>query len=161
MTSTNLSRCDVERAAVPLDITVRFAETDQMGVVHHSEYVVWFEAGRVALMAAAGMPYTEIAGAGYNFAVTDLQCRYRSAIRFGDAVQVITRLGTLRSRQIEFTYEIRNRQTGLLYADGHTRHICVDGDGRMTRVPERIAQRLLNAPLLEGGTAAGAAGDEA
>ena len=147
--------------AVPLDITVRFAETDQMGVVHHSEYVVWFEAGRVALMAAAGMPYTEIAGAGYNFAVTDLQCRYRSAIRFGDAVQVITRLGTLRSRQIEFTYEIRNRQTGLLYADGHTRHICVDGDGRMTRVPERIAQRLLNAPLLEGGTVVGAAGDEA
>ncbi len=161
MTSTNLSRCDVERAAVPLDITVRFAETDQMGVVHHSEYVVWFEAGRVALMAAAGMPYTEIAGAGYNFAVTDLQCRYRSAIRFGDAVQVITRLGSLRSRQIGFTYEIRNRQTGLLYADGHTRHICVDGDGRMTRVPERIAQRLLNAPLLEGGTVVGAAGDEA
>ncbi len=147
--------------AVSLDITVRFAETDQMGVVHHSEYVVWFEAGRVALMAEAGMPYTEIAGAGYNFAVTDLQCRYRSAIRFGDAVQVITRLGSLRSRLIGFTYEIRNRQTGLLYADGHTRHICVDGDGRMTRVSERIAQRLLNAPLLEGGTAAGAAGDEA
>ena len=147
--------------AVSLDITVRFAETDQMGVVHHSEYVVWFEAGRVALMAAAGMPYTEIAGAGYNFAVTDLQCRYRSAIRFGDAVQVITRLGSLRSRQIEFTYEIRNRQTGLLYADGHTRHICVDGDGRMTRVSERISQRLLNAPLLEGGTVVGAAGDEA
>ena len=108
-------------AAVPLDITVRFAETDQMGVVHHSEYVVWFEAGRVAWMAAAGMPYTEIAGAGYNFAVTDLQCRYRNAIRFGDPVQVITRLGSLRSRQIEFVYEIRNLQTGVIYADGHTR----------------------------------------
>ena len=132
----------VESAAVPLDIIVRFAETDQMGVVHHSEYVVWFEAGRVAWMEAAGMPYTEIAGAGYNFAVTDLQCRYRNAIRFGDAVQVITRLGSLRSRQIEFVYEIRNRQTGVLYADGHTRHICVDGDGRMTRVPEWIAERL-------------------
>ena len=132
----------VEHAAVPLDITVRFAETDQMGVVHHSEYVVWFEAGRVAWMAAAGMPYTEIAGAGYNFAVADLQCRYRNAIRFGDAVQVITRLGSLRSRQIEFVYEIRNRQSGVLYADGHTRHICVAGDGSMTRVPEWIAERL-------------------
>ena len=132
----------VEHAAVPLDITVRFAETDQMGVVHHSEYVVWFEAGRVAWMEAAGMPYTEIAGAGYNFAVIDLQCRYRNAIRFGDAVQVITRLGSLRSRQIEFVYETRNRQSGVLYADGHTRHICIDGDGRMTRVPEWIAGRL-------------------
>ncbi|MCY3897229.1 MAG: thioesterase family protein [Caldilineaceae bacterium] len=131
-----------EYAALPLDITVRFAETDQMGVVHHSEYVVWFEAGRVAWMAAAGMPYTEIAGAGYNFAVTDLQCRYRDAIRFGDAVQVITRLGSLRSRQVEFVYEIRNPHTRAIYADGHTRHICVDGDGRMTRLPDWIAQRL-------------------
>ena len=130
----------VEYAAIPLDITVRFAETDQMGVVHHSEYAVWFEAGRVAWMEAAGIPYTEVAAAGYNFAVTDLQCRYRSAIRFGDAVQVITRLRSLRSRQIEFVYEIRNRRTGVLYADGHTRHICVDGDGRMTRVPAWIAE---------------------
>ena len=131
-----------EYAALPLDITVRFAETDQMGVVHHSEYVVWFEAGRVAWMAAAGMPYTEIASAGYNFAVTDLKCRYRDAIRFGDAVQVITRLGSLRSRQVEFVYEIRNPHTRAIYADGHTRHICVDGDGRMTRLPDWIAQRL-------------------
>ncbi len=131
-----------EYAALPLDITVRFAETDQMGVVHHSEYVVWFEAGRVAWMAAAGMPYTEIAGAGYNFAVTDLQCRYREAIRFGDAVQVITRLESLRSRQVEFVYEIRNPHTRAIYADGRTRHTCVDGDGRMTRLPDWIALRL-------------------
>ena len=137
-----MQMADMECSAVSLDITVRFAETDQMGVVHHSEYIVWFEAGRVAWMAAAGIPYTEIAGAGYNFAVTDLRCRYRSAIRFGDAVQVITRLGFLRSRQIEFVYQIRNRQTGILYADGHTRHICVNGDGRMTRVPTWIAERL-------------------
>ena len=88
------------------------------------------------------MPYTEIAGAGYNFAVTDLQCRYRNAIRFGDAVQVITRLGSLRSRQVEFTYEICNPHTGDIYADGHTRHICVDGDGRMTRLPDWIARQL-------------------
>ena len=142
MTPTNLSHREDEHAAVPLDITVRFAETDQMRVVHHSVYIVWFEAGRVAWMEAAGMPYTEIAGAGYNFAVTDVHCRYRSAIRFGDAVQVITRLGSLRSRQIEFVYEIRNRQTGALYASGHTHHICVDEDGRMTRMPAWIAERL-------------------
>lgn len=89
------------------------------------------------------MPYTEIAGAGYNVAVTDLQCRYRNAIRFGDAVQVITRLGSPRSRQVKFGYEIRNPHTGDIYADGHTRHTCVDGDGRMTRLPEWRAQRLL------------------
>ncbi len=138
----------IEGAAVPLDITVRFAETDQMGVVHHSEYVVWFEAGRVAWMEAAGMPYTEIAGAGFNFAVTDLQCRYRNAIRFGDPVQVVTRLGIFRSRQIEFLYSIRNRETEVIYADGHTRHICVDSAGRMTRVPGWIAERLNRAAAI-------------
>ena len=142
-------RVGYEGLAVPLDITVRFAETDQMGVVHHSEYVVWFEAGRVAWMEAAGIPYTEISGAGFNFAVTDLQCRYRNAIRFGDPVQVVSRLGMLRSRQIEFLYEIRNRQTDVIYADGHTRHICVDSAGRMTRVPEWIVERLARGPLLE------------
>lgn len=139
----------IEGAVVPLDITVRFAETDQMGVVHHSEYVVWFEAGRVAWMEAAGMPYTEIAGAGFNFAVTDLHCRYRNAIRFGDPVQVVTRLGIFRSRQIEFLYKIRNRETDVIYADGLTRHICVDAAGRMTRVPEWIAERLVRASVLE------------
>lgn len=137
----------IEGDAFPLDITVRFAETDQMGVVHHSGYVVWFEAGRVAWMEAAGMPYTEIAGAGFNFAVTDLQCRYRNAIRFGDPVQVVTRLGIFRSRQIEFLYKIRNRETEVIYADGHTRHICVDRAGRMTRVPEWIAERLVRSML--------------
>lgn len=124
--------------AVPLDITVRFAETDAMRVVHHSVYIVWFEAGRIAWLDAAAMPYTCISGAGYNFAVTDVQCRYRTAIRFGDPVQVLTRLRTLRSRQIEFAYEIRNRQTGLLYASGHTGHICVDETGRMTRMPDWV-----------------------
>lgn len=125
-----------------IDINVRFAETDQMGVVHHSVYPVWFEAGRVALMAGAGMPYTEIAGAGYNFAVTALQCRYRNAIRFGDPVRVITCLRSLRSRQIEFLYALRDPRTDLLYADGHTRHVCVDAEGRMARVPDWIAERL-------------------
>ncbi len=157
MTSVELGPVDkrggIEGVTVPLDITVRFAETDQMGVVHHSECVVWFEAGRVAWMEAAGMPYTEIAGAGFNFAVTDLQCRYRNAIRFGDPVQVITRLAMLRSRQIEFQYEIRNRQTDVIYADGHTRHICVDSAGRMTRVPEWIAERLLREPVPKMGAA--------
>lgn len=136
----------IESVAIPLDMTVRFAETDQMGVVHHSVYVIWFEAGRVAWMAAAGMPYTEIDGAGFNFAVTDLQCRYRNAIRFGDPVRIITRLNALRSRQIEFVYQIRNPHTNRLYADGHTRHICVDANGRMTRLPNWIAGRLVGAP---------------
>ncbi|RLT34596.1 MAG: acyl-CoA thioesterase [Chloroflexi bacterium] len=125
-----------------LDITVRFAETDQMGVVHHASYIVWFEAGRVAWMGAAGLPYAQISNAGYNFAVVDVQCRYRAAIRFGDPVQVITRLVSLRSRQVEFAYEVVNSETGLLCAAGSTSHICVDNSGAMTRIPEWVAEGL-------------------
>lgn len=132
----------MSRSAEPcaLDITVRFAETDLMGVVHHASYIVWFEAGRVAWMSAAGLPYAQISNAGYNFAVTDVQCRYRTAIRFGDPVQVITRLAGLRSRQVEFTYEVVNSETGALCAVGSSSHICVDNSGAMTRIPDWVVE---------------------
>ncbi len=126
-----------------LDITVRFAETDQMGVVHHASYIVWFEAGRVAWMGAAGLPYAQIANAGYNFAVTDVQCRYRTALRFGDPVQVITRLVSLRSRQVEFAYDVINSATGILCAAGSSNHICVDNRGAMTRIPDWVVEGLM------------------
>jgi acyl-CoA thioester hydrolase len=125
-----------------LDVTVRFAETDQMGVVHHASYIVWFEVGRVAWMGASGLPYVQISNAGYNFAVTDVQCRYRAAIRFGDPVQVITRLVSLRSRQVEFAYEVVNSETGAVCATGSSNHICVDNDGAMTRLPKWMMEGL-------------------
>ncbi len=130
------------QARVPLDVTVRFAETDMMGVVHHSAYIVWFEAGRVAWMAAAGVPYREISAAGYNFAVAEVSAKYRAALRFGDPVQVLTWLTDLRSRSLQFGYEVRHRETGQTAATGHSRHICVDDDGRTTRIPDWISAGL-------------------
>ena len=88
------------RATVDLELAVRFAETDLMGVVHHSSYVVWFEAGRVAWMGAAGMPYSEVAQTGHHFAVTAIHVEYRAAARFGDVVRVITRLTRLPVRVV-------------------------------------------------------------
>jgi acyl-CoA thioester hydrolase len=131
------------RAAVPLDLTVRFAETDLMGVVHHSSYVVWFEAGRVAWMEAAGMPYAEVAGTGHHFAVTAINVEYRAAARFGDVVRIISRLTRLRSRQVAFGYEVRNAITDERLATGSSEHICVDLDGRMAKIPEDVIARLL------------------
>jgi acyl-CoA thioester hydrolase len=131
-----------QAAAVPLELVVRFAETDLMGVVHHSVYVVWFEAGRVAWMEAAGMPYAEIAAGGHHFAVTGIQAEYRTAARFGHAVQLITRLARLRSRQVAFQYEVRHAQTGDLLATGASEHICVDLEGRMAKIPSAVMERL-------------------
>jgi acyl-CoA thioester hydrolase len=131
------------QAQVPLDLTVRFAETDLMGVVHHSSYVVWFEAGRVAWMAAAGMPYAEVAGTGHHFAVTAIHVEYRAAARFGDVVRVISRLTRLRSRQVAFAYEIRHAVTNERLASGSSEHICVDLAGRMAKIPEHVIARLI------------------
>lgn len=131
------------QAAVPLDLTVRFAETDSMGVVHHSTYVIWFEAGRVAWMAAAGMPYAEVAATGHHFAVTGLQAEYRAAARFGDVVRVVTRVSKIRSRQVSFAYEVRHSTHDELLAVGSTEHICVDLDGRMAKIPQIVAARLV------------------
>lgn len=130
------------RAVAPLDLVVRFAETDLMGVVHHSSYIVWFEAGRVAWMAAAGMPYTEVAATGHHFAVTGVHVEYRAAARFGDVVRVLTRLVKLRSRQVAFAYEVRHAVSGERLATGFSEHICVDLDGRMAKIPESVVARL-------------------
>jgi acyl-CoA thioester hydrolase len=133
----------IPNAPITIETDVRFAETDQMGVVHHSSYIVWFEMGRVAWMKAANMPYTEVAGSGYNFAVTAIHAAYRAASRFGDTIQIVTRLANLRSRQVEFTYEIRNAADQMLLATGSSEHICVDQSGKMTKIPQSIYNRLI------------------
>lgn len=130
-------------AMVPLELAVRFAETDLMGVVHHSSYVVWFEAGRVAWMAAAGMPYAEVAASGHHFAVTAIHAEYRAAARFGDVIRVETRLTRLRSRQVAFAYDVRHATSNERLATGMSEHICVDLDGRMAKIPDDVITRLI------------------
>ncbi len=123
-------------------LPVRFAETDAMGVVHHSVYLIWFEAARVAWMDAVGLPYTEVAAGGHHFAVTGAQCEYRRAARFGDTVRIAARLAFLHNRQVHFAYEVRSEAGGALLARGRTEHVCVDLGGRMTTIPPAIRQRL-------------------
>ncbi len=130
------------QAIVATDVTVRFAETDAMGVVHHGAYVIWFECGRVAWMVAAQMPYTEVAASGHHFAVTGIHVAYRASARFGDPVRIITRVVKLRSRQVEFSYEVRNPVDDTLFATGVTEHVCVDLEGRVAKIPTAILERL-------------------
>lgn len=136
------SNAAMANAVVTVDVEVRFAETDSMGVVHHANYITWFEVGRVAWMKAAGMPYTEIAASGHHLAVTGIRAEYRASARFGDTVRISARLASLRSRQVEFTYELRNLADDTLLATGVSEHICVDLVGRMAKIPEPIVARL-------------------
>ena len=127
---------------VTLDLTVRFAETDAMGIVHHSNYLVWFEAARVAWLDAAGVPYKEVADNGNHFAVTGVQVEYRAPARFGDVVRVTAAVERMRSRQVIFAYTVRNAADAALLATGRTEHISVDLAGRMASLPPDIYERL-------------------
>jgi acyl-CoA thioester hydrolase len=127
--------------SIAVDIPVRFAETDAMGIVHHSAYIVWFELGRVTWMDAMGVPYTEVAEGGNHFAVTKVEVQYRGAIRFGEVVKLETTVTTLRSRQVSFSYSVYNGK-GDLAATGRTDHICVDLAGHSAKIPDSVFTRL-------------------
>ncbi len=127
--------------SIAVDIPVRFAETDAMGIVHHSAYIVWFELGRVTWMDAMGVPYTEVAEGGNHFAVTKVEVQYRGAIRFGEVVKLETTVTMLRSRQVSFSYSVYNGK-GDLAATGRTDHICVDLAGHSAKIPDSVFTRL-------------------
>jgi acyl-CoA thioester hydrolase len=137
-----------ENLTVTVDIPVRFAETDAMGVVHHAAYVVWFELGRIAWMDAAGMPYAEVAARGNHFAVTGLEVCYREASRFGETIRLTTTVTALRSRQVSFGYTVANR-AGDVLATGHSDHICVDSAGRTAKIPTEVLTRLRAGLLMQ------------
>jgi len=129
-------------ATVPTTVAVRFAETDLMGITHHSAYIVWFEMGRVAWMDAVGVPYTEISNGGHHFAVTGINVAYRASSTFGDTLRIDTTLIELRSRKVRFEYEIRHAQSNELLITASSDHICVDLDGRMAKIPANFLERI-------------------
>jgi acyl-CoA thioester hydrolase len=136
--------------SVSIDITVRFAETDAMRVVHHSNYIIWFEAARVAWFDAAGVPYGRLTQEGRNLAVTGVQAEYRHSVRFGDSVRVTATLTRARSRQVDFAYVIRNIADDALVVTGRTEHVCVDDEGRVASIPGWLMDRLAQAVSANG-----------
>jgi acyl-CoA thioester hydrolase len=122
---------------------VRFAETDQMGIAHHSAYVVWFEAGRVEWLRERGLSYRAIEEAGVSLAVSELQVRYRQAAYFDDELELHTELHEAKSRRFRFGYRLTRPSDGALLAAAQTVHTPVDRQGRAIRMPEAWLHALL------------------
>ncbi|MFO7544284.1 MAG: thioesterase family protein [Trueperaceae bacterium] len=118
-------------------IRVRFAETDQMGIAHHSAYVVWCEAGRVEWLRRRGLSYRAMEDEGTSLAVSHIGLDYRAAARFDDELVVETRLEEARSRRVAFSYRISRPSDGALVATGRSEHVPTDADGHAVRLPER------------------------
>jgi acyl-CoA thioester hydrolase len=127
-------------------LRVRYAETDQMGVVYHSNYFVWFEVGRVELMRRLGLSYREMErDDGCFIAVVDARCRYKAPARYDDEVIVRTHLKNVRGSLVHFTYELLRAQDSALLAEGETTHIVTDAQMKKKEIPERYMQAFRTA----------------
>lgn len=122
-----------------IDIEVRYAETDQMAVVHHANYIIWFELARTRICAMSGFHYAEIENMGYLLMVTGVSARYRRSARYGDTVQVTCWGEHLGSRGIHFAYEVH--RGGELLVTGTSEHLWIDkATGRPCRMPEAFRE---------------------
>ena len=116
---------------------VRYAETDQMGVVYHSNFIIWMEVGRVELLRALGYTYREMEQDGYHLPVADVKCRYKAPAKYDDMIVVRTRILNLRGFLIHFGYEILRDGEGTLLAEGESVHLVVGPDMQRTSLPEK------------------------
>jgi acyl-CoA thioester hydrolase len=107
-------------------VRVRYKETDQMGVVHHTNYIVWFEVGRTDLLRRLGLSYRDLEARGILLPVVDLSCRYAEAARYDDEIRVLTRIAALNPGKIVFSYEIRRKSDDVRLARGTTTHLWVN-----------------------------------
>jgi acyl-CoA thioester hydrolase len=108
-------------------ITVRYAETDQMGVVHHSNYAVWFEAGRTDFIRKLGLPYSKIEESGAMLPLIELKCRFKGFARYEDEIIIRTNIQEYTGTRLLFHYEIFKAGSDKIITEGETTHCWADG----------------------------------
>jgi len=140
----NLSQADSRVCEVQL--RVRYAETDQMGVVYHANHFIWFEVGRVELLRQLGFSYRDMEqNDGCFIAVVDARCRYKAPARYDDEIVVRTHLKNVRDSLVHFGYELVRVGDGVLLAEGETTHIVTDSDMKVRTIPEKYRKVFLEA----------------
>lgn len=124
-------------------VRVRYAETDQMGVVYHANFLVWFEVGRVELMRALGIEYKRMeADDDCHIVVAEVNCRYHHPARYDEVLRIRTRIAESRNRIVKFSYEVFRDSDGQLLASGGSTHVICASNGRPKLLPEKYRQLL-------------------
>lgn len=128
------------------EIRVRYAESDQMGVAYHANYLVWCEVGRTDFIRQLGMTYAEMERRGVMLAVADAHLRYHASARYDDVVRIVTRLTGVRSRMVTFAYELHRMDADgrddARLASATTTLVSLDRDGRPTTLPTEMRDML-------------------
>ena len=116
---------------------VQYYETDKMGVVHHSNYIRWFEEARLEMMDKIGYPYKSIEDAGFICPVLSVSCQYKLSAKFGDIVKVTLHLKEFGNVKHSFFYTVTNPETGDLYATGESSHCFLNENGRVVSMKKK------------------------
>jgi acyl-CoA thioester hydrolase len=129
---------DLKKISGETKLRVRYAETDRMGIVYHSNFVIWFEVGRVELLRQLGFEYSQMeAQDNCHIPVVDLRVRYKAPAQYDDEVVIRTELKNVRSSLLHFSYEVFRERDRTLLATGETMHIIVDGKFERCALPEK------------------------
>jgi len=126
-------------------VRIRYAETDAMGVVHHRNYIVWFEVARTEWLEVQGYSYAEFEKSGFYLVVTEVGARYLRPARYGHDVITRAILAEARSRAVRFDYEVRHAATGDLLVTGFSQHILTDHSGNIRKFPAHLWDALQRA----------------
>lgn len=119
-------------------VRVRYAETDRMGVVYHSNYLIWFEVGRVEWLRQMGFSYREMEEKdGCAIAVVDVHCRYKAPARYDEELIIRTHLKNVRECMVHFGYEVVRASDTVLLAEGDTTHLVVGSDMKVKAIPQK------------------------
>ena len=123
-----------------VEVTVRYAETDMMGIVYHGSYLPWFEIGRTTLLKEHGISYRELEAAGYRLPVLEVSVKYLKPAFYDDTVAIVTVLEEKPLLRIALAYEVRRGDD--LLATAKTAHAFIDREGRPVRPPPSFVQRM-------------------
>ncbi len=127
-------------------VRVRYAETDQMGVVYHSNFIIWFEVGRVELIRQLGFDYRKMEiDEGCAIAVADVSCRYKAPVHYDDIVTIRTKLTSVRRKVLHFEYDLTRESDETLLAHGSTVHVVVDTQFNPHPLPDKYYNAFLSA----------------
>lgn len=127
------------------EIRVRYAETDQMGIVHNSNYLIWFEVGRSEFCRARGFSYKEMEEKeNALMVVAESYCRYKSPSFYEDLLTIRTQVAEIRSRSLRFIYEIFRASDETLLAEGETLHLVTDENKKVRSLPDNYKEKLLS-----------------
>ena len=146
MSDGTTSSAAMARVVNETRVRVRYAETDQMGVVYHANHFIWFEVGRVELLRQLGFNYKDMERDDDCFiAVVDARCRYKAPAHYDDEIVVRTYLKNIREKMVHFGYELLREKTGELLAEGETTHIIANSQMQPRTLPEKYMRMFRGA----------------